>query len=222
MPRKVLPTILGFVWLSNTLENWGFRIIPDPVFRKRFRDLKLEAPRSRRGRETGFTFSANGLEVFVWTTWLAREGEARDSDAGWIVITQKGKSRYYAHPVHRTKNFLENLARLAWIAKRRVTHRPRCPACQDFMDITFGHGLKQRYWRCNQLKKHPGGRPRWCSWDTPLPPRAREFVKALRLQRAKQKKRAKEEAERQGKEPPRPALLIRKPWNKRVALTVVK
>ena len=217
MPMQVLPTVEGFHWLKEKLESWGFQMIPGFVFRRKFHELKLEAPRPRKSRETGFTFSANGLEVYVWTTWLAREEEARESDAGWIVITQNGQSLYYSHPINRTEDFLKRLGRFAWIGKRRVTHRPQCRICGTFMDITEGHYLKQRYWRCNSPAWHPSAKSRRLEWDAPLPPKARELMKTIRAKRAKDKRRAKRKAKEEGRQPPRPAILIRKPWKNGVA-----
>lgn len=172
---------------------------------KDFKRLELKAPSPRPGREAGFTFYANGLTVVVWTTFVESEGEAREKDAGWVLIKENDNALYYSHPVYRTKNFLYRLLERAAIAKQRVLLRPLCPACSAFMRITRGKGLKSRYWSCRS-PAHP--HTTRLSWDDGLPPEVLERVKAIRKKRDPYPK--KREAE--GKPPPGTAMLNRKPW----------
>lgn len=212
MPKKVLPDIHDFLWFKRQLQKMNFRPITRIEFRKDFERLKLQAPRPRPGREAGFMFFANGLTVRLWTTWLVYEQKAREVDAGWVLICEGDRALYFARPLSRTKNFLVNLVRRAWLAKWRVLHRPLCPSCEHFMDIVTGRSLKSRYWRCNRVKLHSDGKPTFRDWDWGLPPKAKKYVRAERKRRAKY--RARREAE--GRQP-YAAMLNRKPWGGRAA-----
>ncbi len=200
MPKQVLPEKSDFTVISRMLNQWGFREFSDE-FWKRLRHLSLKAPRPRPGRETGFTFSANGLTVIVWTTWLEEQKIARPKDAALILIIENNKVRYFSHPIHRTKNFVKNLLNQAWIARWRVLHRPLCPVCRQFMKIAFGKGIKSRYWCCPKDKRR-------FNWDINLPPKAKRYLKNLRRRRAKYRR----ERRQQGKQV-HVAIKIRKPWH---------
>lgn len=151
MPAKVLPDKERFSLFEQYMLREGFRKLSGGEFSRSFKRLDLQAPRPREGRETGFIFMANGLTVHVWTTFLEHEGQAREVDAGWVLITEGDRQDYYSHPLMRTEGFLRKLFRNAKIAKERVLTRPLCPnpACSAFMKITKRRGhLKSRYWRC--------------------------------------------------------------------------
>jgi hypothetical protein len=202
-----MPDAEGFAWLEKELCVRGFRSISDWQFVENFHRLHLQAPRPRPGRETGFIFSANGLDVWVWTTWLRAQGKAREVDMGWVVIAKGDEALYFAKPVNRTKNFFLTLFRRAWIAQWRVAHRPHCQECNSLMEIARGDGLKERYWRCDLIERHPSGRLRWRKWDVTLPPKAQKLVDAWRASYA----RFAAQQLNQGKEP-HAAMLKRKPW----------
>lgn len=208
MPAKVLPGVLDFAWLTSELERLGFRPLTGVEFQKDFLRLALKAPRPRPGREAGFVFTANGLTVKVWTTWLIREGEAREVDAGWVLITDGDRVCYFSRPLHRTKNFVLNLFAQAWIQRWRVLHRPLCPQCRQFMDIVSGRGLKARYWRCS--RRHPDQQAVSLDWDHSLPKRARQYVETLRRERRRYEKNRKTEGK-----PLHLALIRRKAWGGR-------
>ena len=207
MPKQVLPDSAGFAWFEKAMQQSGFRPISDGKFVHDFRRLRLKAPRPRPGREAGFFFSANGLVVRVWTTWLRKDGEAREIDAGWVIIAKGDDALYFKGPMLRTKHFFLTLARRAWITAWRVAHRPHCPACGVFMEIARGHELKSRYWRCDLVDRHRDVAPRWCNWDIGLPPRAQKFVNAWRAERI----RYETQCVAAGKNP-HAAMLARKPW----------
>ncbi len=95
MPKKMLPSVADFEQFSRDMQKYGFRAITKPEFFKSFQRLGLRAPRRRLGREAGFIFSANGLNVYVWTTFLMAEQSARDEDAGWVLITKGDKAEYF-------------------------------------------------------------------------------------------------------------------------------
>lgn len=203
MPTKVLPTADTFAWLRTMLMKSGFRELSPVEFKKDFRRLKLEAPSPREGREAGFQFSSNGLDVIVWTTYLIEQGYAREMDAGWVLIKDGDDPRYFKM-LHRTKNFLLKLFYYAVIAQRRAENRPLCDLCYKRMNITFGKGIKSRYWSCidpSHAKKVSK------SWDTGLAPAALEFLKHERKRRARYLAQLRAEGKRPGG-----AIRRRKGW----------
>jgi hypothetical protein len=186
MPRQVLPTEFGFLWLKYELERRGFRTLTELERTAFHRMMNSKQSRPIEGREEGFVFYARGLAVWVWTTWLADKRRARDIDAGWIVITKAegGKGLYFSYPLHRTENFLLNLFRQAWIARFRIMKRPHCQACNEYMEIVPGPDLKERYWRCDLSDRHGGGGYRARRWDiVGLPAKAQTYVDGLRKRR---------------------------------------
>jgi len=209
VPEKVLPDVASFEWFERKLQALGFRPISGFEFQTDFRRLGLKAPRSRVGREAGFIFYANELTVWVWTTWLRSKEVAREVDAGWVLIRSRDTPLYFIHPLHRTKHFLVNLFRHAWLARWRVIHRPLCPECHQFMDIVAGRGMKSRYWRCDRLRFHRDGKPVSLDWDHGLPPKAKRYVKILRGRRAAYRLRREQEGK-----PTNVALIRRKLWQR--------
>lgn len=207
MPKKVLPSAPEFESFKRKLLTRGFRPISGHEFGKQFGRLGLKAPRPRYGRESGFIFYANELCVVVWTTWLAKEGVARDADSGWALITDRDKALYFARPLMRTKNFLRSLLWEAYLAAWRVEHRPLCPECKQYMNIVRGKGIKSRYWRCGRRSLHEGGAQHRLSWDHGLPEKALEYVRKKRRAQARYLKKVREEEKQ-----PFAALLRRKPW----------
>lgn len=192
MPIKVLPDQEAFAVFRHRLLARGFKELTKEEIKTMFRKINLEPPSFREGPETGLTFTANGLEVFVWTSYLANEKKSRDFDQGWILIIDKGRIRYSSYPMMRTKFFLLKMARRAWIAKRRATHRPVCPKCGRFMRIAYGRGMKSRYWRCDYKSEHDTHAPEFKDWDICLPPKAKAFVKKERkIRRRYRNKRTK-------------------------------
>jgi len=207
MPAKVLPDKKRFELFEQYMLREGFRKLSSAEFSGSYARLGLQAPRPREGRETGFVFTANGLTVCVWTTFLENEGQAREEDAGWVVITEGDKPSYYSHPMMRTEGFLRKLFRSAKIAKERVLNRPLCPDCRAFMKITRGPSLKTRYWSCTGKTRlhHVQTLP----WDFGLSDESIIFLKALRKARRDYRTSLK----KNGKTVV-PAMLTRKPWQR--------
>lgn len=205
MPAKVLPDKERFERFSQYMETAGFRKLSGEEFSSSFKRLDLQAPRPREGRETGFVFTANNLTVHVWTTFLERQGQARDEDAGWVLITEGDKREYFSHPLMRTEGFLRKLYRVAQVAKERVQKRPLCPSCNAFMKITKGRALKSRYWSCTgKSRVH---RVQTLPWDYGLCDESIAILSALRKERKPYHKGLK----KSGKTVV-PAILRRKPW----------
>lgn len=201
MPAQVLPSAEAFKKFEEKMLEKGFRKLGRSELRSDFKRLGLEAPRPREGREVGFTFHANGLTAVVWTTYLEEAGEARQEDAGWVLIKEGDTPRYFSHPIHRTKGFLCRLYKWAQVNKQRVEKRPLCPTCQAFMSIVPGPALKARYWECDRALRHPDHKKRTVMWDKPLSEGARRFVLAERQKRAS------------GSKPTGAAMLKRKSWS---------
>lgn len=192
---KVLPDAETFASFGRALLRRGFRKISPVEFKKDFQRLELKAPSPREGREQGFSFSANGLEVVIWTTFLAKEGRARDRDAGWVLIKDGDKPRYF-HILRRTKNFLHNLLWHACIAKWRVEHRPLCSVCKNRMRITYGKGIKSRFWKCTRPASHT--KTVSLPWDYELPLSALNFLRPLRKRRARYYAKLREQGKKPG------------------------
>lgn len=193
---KVLPDAETFVRFKKVLLKRGFREISPVEFRKDFQRLGLKAPSPREGREVGFRFWSNGLEVVVWTTFLAGEGRAREEDAGWVLIKDGDKPLYFSHSLRRTKNFLRNLLWHAGIAKWRAEHRPLCPMCQKRMRIAHGKGIKSRFWACINPAFH--AKAVFLPWDHELPEWALSFLKPFRRSRARSYALARAQGKRPG------------------------
>lgn len=196
MPAKVLPNTEAFTWLSHNLVRRGFRIISRREFKNDFRRLGLIAPSPREGREIGFIFSANGLDVVVWTTFLDEEERARDKDAGWVLIRDGDRARYFARPLNRTKNFVAKLLKAACIARQRALHRPLCPTCKQRMRIAYGDAWKSRYWECKRPLLHRS--PVFLPWDHDLPKEVLDSVLETRKKREPYRNKLRKEGKRPG------------------------
>jgi hypothetical protein len=206
MPKQVLPTPERFAQFCRAMEDRGYRRVSRKEFQKDFKRLSLIAPSARIGAEIGFVFHANGLDVAVWTTVL-RDGGVREQDSGWVVIRDRDEARYFTHPLHRTKNYLERLWKCAQVARQRVLNRPLCPECHQFMRIVNGRAIKARYWSCDRRYLHPSNKKNALDWDVGLSPKARAFVEKERKSRARHRRRMLKAGKRPGT-----ALLKRHPW----------
>lgn len=185
MPKQILPNKAEFARLNKSLLRFGFKQITDQEFVEKYKILRLVAPRPREGRkEVGFVFKANALKVTVWTTWLLKEQRARRTDAAWVIISDEEKVLYFSHPIHRTKSFVDNLLKQAWIARIKVKNRPRCKKCGWFMQITHGQGAKSCYWSCSNRFGHDNNKKVYLSWDYNLHIKAKQYLKGLRKKRA--------------------------------------
>lgn len=207
MPEKVLPAEHEFAVFDRELLRRGFRRVSRSEFRKDFRRLSLIAPRPRRGREAGFRYDANNLTVVVWTTWLQTEGVAREEDAGWILIKEHDRVRYFSYPLHRTARFLERLLVEAKIARCRVKNRPLCPECKGFMGISRTDVPRARFWACRCIKFHASGAPHYRDFDFALPPEAKAYLARKRKRAARYRKKRRETGK-----PMFEAMRTRKPW----------
>lgn len=182
MPKKVLPDADTFQTFVLYLKQLGFRPIHRAEFQSDLERLGLKAPRPREGRETGFSYSANGLTVVVWTTFLNAEDRARDEDAGWVLIKEGDEPRYFSHPLRRTSGFLRRLFKYARACRNRVLNRPLCPICKSHMRIEYGKAIGQRFWACFRKKFHK--EPQFVEWDYGLTKQDQDFFKGERRRRS--------------------------------------
>ncbi len=209
MPPQVLPSLVDFERIEFELRHLGFLPISSKEVRQSIASQEHSAKRPRNGKEVGFSISMNGYKVQVWTTWLRGEGKARKEDTAWVlIVSDSGKSVYFSHPTHRTKHFVKNLLRKAWIARWRIYHRPQCNLCGHLMHIVSGAGLKSRYWKCKETSLHPSGQAVSLDWDHNLPPRAQNFVIKVRKKRVRDRK----SRERRGIISGTPSILTRNAW----------
>ena len=209
MPAKVLPSAEAFGKFREAMMGLGFRELLPIEFKKDWWRLRLVAPSPREGREVGFSYTANGLEVRVWTTFLASEGSAREKDEGWVLIKSGDRARYFTHPLRRTKHFLRRLYFWAQVVRFRVLDRPLCPVCGAYMRIAFGKAPKSRYWHCMRIARHQAGRPVWVDWDYAL--RSRPKALAFVLKERKKRERYRDKAREEGR-PLGAALRRRRGW----------
>jgi hypothetical protein len=205
MPAKKLPDKESFEAFRRALAKRGFRKRARAESRGDYVRLALRAPSPRKGRERGYVFSANGLDVVVWTTFLEEEECAREEDSGWVLIKEGDKVRYFSRPHPRTENFLKTLLWEACIARLRVLARPLCPMCRAHMSIVYGKGHKSRFWQCKRPKSHEKSQN--ISWDHGLPPEALEYLRPIRERRRKYLEKLRSEGKSPGA-----ALKKRKKW----------
>jgi len=196
VPPKVEPTPAKFALFTRRIQGYGFERVGSKEVLENLRRQRFRDPRRRKGKEVGFKFGANGLEVWVWTTWLEEQNTIRDEDLGFVIITMDGKRRYTARPALRTENFFLTLLRRAWLAKWRVVTRPACNVCGTFMVIASKKkNPKQKFWKrtCYCIRSETN--PRTLNWDfnfDELPLRAKAWHDAERRDKARNRKRNKE------------------------------
>ncbi len=197
---------------------------------------------SPRGGEACFFYAYGKYIVVIWTSCLLRElrrcrwhmdhcapdklpfylgivvSRPPNEDAARILILEVMKDgaempRYFARYVNRTKGFVNNVCKRAWIATYKISHRPICEKCGAEMDIceTKDGG---NYWGCFN-KTHPilegekTPRPFFRNWHCVLPPKAKKIVEAEDREFARNLRKRRKEAEKQGKKPPERAFIIR-------------
>lgn len=206
MPTKIDFTVDDYFFVKSELEKMGYSIKTGWEFKGDYSRLGLIAPRSKPGREATFVLSANNLNSIVHVTFDVVHMKWREEDLGWSLITKGDIEQYFSKPLRRTKNFILQFLRRAWINKWRVKYRPNCRVCKKRMEIREKYKLDpetkerkptgQYYWGCFETEKHPDGKPVFLGWDKigplgKLPPKAEEFVDMMRNRVAAYKKRNK-------------------------------
>jgi hypothetical protein len=198
--------------------------------------------RSPRGGETCFFYTYGKYIVVIWTSCLLREvrrcrwqmdhctpdelpfhlgmvvSRPPNEDAARILIIEVMKDgsetpRYFARYVNRTKGFVNNVCKRAWIAAYKISHRPVCEKCGAEMDICRNKDGGS-YWGCfNKTHPIPEGEktpgPFFRDWHCILPPKAKKIAEAEDREFIRNLRKRRKEAEKQGKKPPERAFHIR-------------
>jgi hypothetical protein len=197
---------------------------------------------SPRGGETCFFYAYGKYIVVIWTSCLSREicrrqwemdhcapddlpfhlgavvSRPPNEDAARILILEvmedkPDEPRYFARYVNRTKGFVNNVCKRAWIAAYKISHRPVCEKCGAEMDICR-NSEGGTYWGCFS-KTHPipegekSPKPFFQNWHFVLPPRAKKIVESEDRDFAKDLKERRDQAKKAGKKPPERASRIR-------------
>ena len=203
-----------FLFMERMLLGMGYHEITIGDSKKEFLRLNLSPPRPIIGREASYIYKSrekgNNYSVILHTTYLKapRKWRDKETDAGWNLIAEGDKAKYFAKPFSRTKGFILKFLRYAWVSKWKVDHRPLCRECQALMNISKKEGSRQYYWSCLNNQMHTENKPVFSSWDFGLPLKASEFVKVRRAYTERYKKKVKKTGKKVI-----PAQNIRKPWN---------
>lgn len=197
---------------------------------------------SPRGGETCFFYAYEKYVAVIWTSCLLREvrrcrfrmdrcapdelpfylgtvvSRPPDEDAARILILEvmEDKSevpRYFARYVNRTKGFVNNVCKRAWIAAYKISHRPVCEKCGAEMDICKNKD-GGNYWGCfNKVHRVLEGEkkpePFFRDWHCVLPPKAKKIAESEDRDFARDLRERRKKAEREGKKPPERAFHIR-------------
>ena len=97
MPAQVLLKKRGVNKLYKRLRDIGLRKITKNEKKKLWRRLGLSAPRPQEFDEVGLIYSANGMNVIVWTTVDEDTKVMAQSDSAWVLIT-KGDTLIFSAP----------------------------------------------------------------------------------------------------------------------------
>ncbi len=211
--KELVLTEDDFLFIERMLLDMGYREFTTGDSKKEFLRLNLSPPRPIVGREVSFSYKArekgNNYTVILHTTYLKASKKWRDkeTDAGWNLITEGDKAKYFAKPFSRTKGFILKFLRYAWVSRWKVEHRPLCPECQALMHIAKKDDKRQYYWICRNNIRHTEDKPVFLPWDFGLPLKATAFVKVRRAYTARYKKKVKKSGLKVT-----PAQKIRKPW----------
>jgi hypothetical protein len=195
-----------------------------------------------RGGETCFFYAYGKYVVVIWTSCLLRVirrcrwqmdhcvpdelpfhlgtvvSRPPSEDAARILILEvmKEKSeepRYFARYVNRTKGFVNNVCKRAWIAAYKISHRPVCQKCGTEMDICRNKDGGS-YWGCFS-KTHPipegekTPKPFFQNWHYALPPKAKKIAESEDRDFARDLRERRKKAEKEGKKPPERAFRVR-------------
>jgi len=211
MPKAYNFTEKDFLWFKKKMLELGFRLIEPYEFYTELRVADVQEPTPRYGREEGFIFSALGMEVRIWTSFVIKLGGVRYPDSGWGVIREFGVAKYFAPQMYRTKNFFKRMLGWAKICKEHILARPVCVSCNKYMSIVHGKNY-QYFWKCEEFIHRKKKEKSPCAnWDIGLSEESLKIVKKKRETRRKYNLKRK----RQGKPPFGTARKNRRPWKKR-------
>ncbi|QQR76503.1 hypothetical protein IPJ63_03335 [Candidatus Nomurabacteria bacterium] len=196
--RKYLPSQADIDQLERDLEGPDFNCVKlsNTDIRNSLAKYEKKAPRKTEGIERGFVFIPkdpdNDYRVIIWGT-AKEDGGVKQSDYGWVLVLKGDKPVYFAKRMERTKNYIINIKRRAWVTIYKVRNRPHCPhpGCERFMEISKTSVIGAVVWKCENKAVHT--RPYFRNWDYGLPKKAKSFVDENRKSRRRYYKKLKKE-----------------------------
>ncbi|HWC57784.1 MAG TPA: hypothetical protein VG621_02450 [Candidatus Paceibacterota bacterium] len=95
-------------------------------------------PKSKEGLQIVLTAETDTFFVYVLTTVDWKTGLIKDVDEGWVFMVDKRSPKricFYNKPLHRTKNYLVNLAAIAEAENNRAQTMPCCKECDTVYTV---------------------------------------------------------------------------------------
>lgn len=136
MPKQELPSKESFYDFFEAMEK---ELNARRLERSQMTELLQRIPgklaekkRKKKGIEECLLIADNNKEVHWWSTFVATDGKARESDEGWVLGIDKRyphKPFLFSFPIRRTKHYLETSARYLRAFKDLITTWPSCPVC---------------------------------------------------------------------------------------------
>lgn len=214
MLTPVLQWKEDFSMLFLLLSRIGFRELHASEYKSR----NVIPPRRIKGREKGYIFEANGMDVIVWTTYdlIAQAPRDKGKDLCWVIIREHGKAQHFAKPIRRTKNFVTNVYWRARTCAERIFNRPK-DSLGDFMVIKRGRYMFQRYWESpTKVTDASTNKPEREGFDHGVSSQSMAYVKKIRKRTRKYNSKL-----RAANKKPGAAALIRTPWEIIVPMKLV-
>lgn len=146
MPKKHIPTSDAFTgFFKDITERLGCKQVSAREVVDWVESIPATEPLSRykqsqTGIETGYKYAnpKSPADVVIWTTYVAGNQQARESDAGWVLLIERTtrKPIFFSFPIHRTKNFLATLTRYIEVFIELADNWPApCPKCSQVLTI---------------------------------------------------------------------------------------
>ena len=165
MPEKQLPFRHQYqAFLEYVCPMFGFSLVGSEEEKNQLIHLGIEGaprPQELKNEDALIRYSLNGYRAKIRTTIDSKNGKFKvaDNDEAWAMIEDgEGKAIFYRPQLHRTKNFLLNLAHEAEIIERMVSHRTHCQRCGKFM-IIVRVGLRDYRLECEENKRFHSDAP---------------------------------------------------------------
>lgn len=151
MPRLKIIDEMSYKGFTAYLSESGFVRSGTQV---ELREIKKKGistslpPRSQNGRgDVWIYYTRNGYRVVVQTSLQVLPFKMLSNPAWVIIEDEKGNSVFYGPPLHRTKNFLDNLLLQSLILQKIAQERPLC-RCGCNMNIVKGEFLREYLLSC--------------------------------------------------------------------------
>lgn len=146
MPRKYIPSSDAFTeFFKDITKRLGCKLVSVREVVDWVESIPATEPLSRykqsqTGMETGYKYTnpKSPVDVVIWTTYVAGNQQARQSDAGWVLLIERAtrKPIFFSFPIHRTKNFLATLTRYIEVFIELADNWPApCAKCSSTLTI---------------------------------------------------------------------------------------